>query len=96
MDVALSSMNVTMSDFPSYTAARMKDSYSFTGDNATPISNTADNMGKTSCVDLNRNLEDMYDLDDSSSLSSAKPLTIDNKHGGNGESSIERLIPKVK
>ncbi|KAI3817787.1 hypothetical protein L1987_11585 [Smallanthus sonchifolius] len=74
----------------------MKDSYSFTRDNATPISNTADNMGKTPCVDLKHNLEDVHDLDESSSLSSTKPRTSDNKHGGNGESSTKPLIPKVE
>ncbi|KAI3812850.1 hypothetical protein L1987_17563 [Smallanthus sonchifolius] len=44
---------------------------------------------------LENKIEEVYDLDESSSLSSTKPRTSDYKHGGNGDLTT-LLVPKVE
>ncbi|XP_076897749.1 replication protein A 70 kDa DNA-binding subunit C-like [Bidens hawaiensis] len=73
------SVNPSNSELPLQTDVSLKDSFSCTADNGTPISNSNESMGMAASVDLKRNLEDVYDVDDSSALSSTKQQKIHTK-----------------
>ncbi|XP_076884617.1 uncharacterized protein LOC143533858 [Bidens hawaiensis] len=65
-------VNLINTQLPLQTDLTLKNSISCNADNGTPISNINDSMGTSVSVDLKRNLEDVYDFDDSFALSSTK------------------------
>ncbi|XP_076913238.1 replication protein A 70 kDa DNA-binding subunit C-like [Bidens hawaiensis] len=73
-----------------------QDSISCTADNGTPISNSNESMGTAACVDLKRNLEDVYDVDESSALSSTKQQKIHTKDLRDANWNETLLIPKTE
>ncbi|KAI3795069.1 hypothetical protein L1987_37713 [Smallanthus sonchifolius] len=78
------SLNLTFQDFDAYDTLHLKDVASMTGDNSTPIielekstskslmMNENNSSVRSTHCDLKRNLEDVYQIDESTSLSATK------------------------
>ncbi|XP_076909945.1 uncharacterized protein LOC143567393 [Bidens hawaiensis] len=90
------SVNPSNSELPLQTDVSLKDSISCTADNGTPISNSNESMGTAASVDLKRNLEDVYDVDESSALSSTKQQKIHTKDLRDANWNETLLIPKTE
>ncbi|XP_076929621.1 replication protein A 70 kDa DNA-binding subunit C-like [Bidens hawaiensis] len=90
------SVNPSNSELPLQTDVSLKDSISCTADNGTPISNSNESMGTAPSVDLKRNLEDVYDVDESSALSSTKQQKIHTKDLRDANWNETLLIPKTE
>ncbi|XP_076905358.1 replication protein A 70 kDa DNA-binding subunit B-like [Bidens hawaiensis] len=90
------SVNPSNSELPLQTDVSLKDSISCTADNGTPISNSNESVGTAASVDLKRNLEDVYDVDESSALSSTKQQKIHTKDLRDANWNETLLIPKTE
>ncbi|XP_076935569.1 replication protein A 70 kDa DNA-binding subunit B-like [Bidens hawaiensis] len=90
------SVKPSNSELPLQTDVSLKDSISCTADNGTPISNSNESMGTAASVDLKRNLEDVYDVDESSALSSTKQQKIHTKDLRDANWNETLLIPKTE
>ncbi|KAF5799527.1 hypothetical protein HanXRQr2_Chr07g0305521 [Helianthus annuus] len=87
-------MNLPTTASLSQSDAGVKDSKSYTVDDATPLS--GNNESRKSTGDLKRTLEGSYDVDNSYSFSPSKSRKTETKDETKAQSKDKLLIPKLE